>query len=170
MKHVKALTDENQDYIYPLKPVSVRFPSFFVLSNHRMSIIQNGVVDTKRPYFHPCIISSIKEFFFAGNRGSLSQKYEARFSSSIHDGLGKDELELPIPIVCIVATTVSLIYLSLIACDTDPSRPMLRLMTGIKGINGAKVTSVLKLMKISTEVMNSSLKPCVNRIWSSFTP
>jgi hypothetical protein len=75
--------------------------------------IQNGVVDTKRPFFNPCIISSIKEFFFTGNRGTLAQKYEARFSSSIHDGPEKHELELSIPMVCIVATTVSFISLSL---------------------------------------------------------
>jgi hypothetical protein len=85
IKRVKVLTDENQDYLYPLKP--------------------NGDVDTKRPFFHPCIISSIKEFFFSGSRGTLAQKHEGRFSSSIDDGPGKDELELPIPIVCIAATT-----------------------------------------------------------------
>ncbi|KIM35376.1 hypothetical protein M413DRAFT_14555 [Hebeloma cylindrosporum] len=84
-KRVKSLTDENQDYIYPIN--------------------SNGVVNTKRPFFHPCIISSIKEFFFTGSHGTLAQKHEARFSSSISTGPEKDELELPIPMVCIVATT-----------------------------------------------------------------
>ena len=54
-----------------------------------------------------------RNIFFAGNRGTLAQKHEARFSSSICDGPGKDELELPIPMVCIVATTVSSVYLYL---------------------------------------------------------
>ncbi|KAF8812009.1 hypothetical protein BYT27DRAFT_7088331 [Phlegmacium glaucopus] len=84
IKCVKALTDKNQDYIYPVNP--------------------NGTVDTKQPFFHPCIISSIKEFFFMGSHGTLAQKHETHFSSSIQDGLGKEELELPIPMVCIVAT------------------------------------------------------------------
>ncbi|KAF8814198.1 hypothetical protein BYT27DRAFT_7266604 [Phlegmacium glaucopus] len=51
IKRVKALTDEDQDYIYPINP------------------------------------------------------HETCFSSSMEDGPGKDELELPIPMVCIVATT-----------------------------------------------------------------
>ncbi|KAF8811591.1 hypothetical protein BYT27DRAFT_7062984, partial [Phlegmacium glaucopus] len=81
---VKALTNEDQDYIYPAA---------------------GGGVDTNRPYFHPCIISSMKECFFTGSRGTYGQKYQARFSSCITDGPGKNELELPIPMVCIVATS-----------------------------------------------------------------
>lgn len=101
----------------------------------------------------------------------MAQKYEARFSSSIRDGPEKDELELPIPMVCIVATTVSFIYLSLTECDsTDSSRTMLRLTTGVKGINGEKVTSALMLTNISTEVMNFSLIPCKKRNRRSITP
>ena len=45
--------------------------------------------------------------------------------------------------------------------STDLRRVMLCLMTGAMGIGGAKVTSVVKLMNISTEGMNSSLRPCV---------
>jgi hypothetical protein len=48
-----------------------------------------------------------------------------RFSSSIQDGLGKDKLELPIAMVFIAATTVSLIYFSLTAYDTDSSHASL---------------------------------------------
>ncbi|KAF8806346.1 hypothetical protein BYT27DRAFT_7103187, partial [Phlegmacium glaucopus] len=85
IKRVKALTNEDQDYIYP--------------------VIPNGGVNTQRPFFYPCIISAIKEFFFTGSHGSLAQKYEGRFSSSIRDGREKERLELPIAMVCIVATT-----------------------------------------------------------------
>lgn len=42
---------------------------------------------------------------FSGSHGTLAQKHEGRFSSSIRSGAGKDELELPIAMVCIVATT-----------------------------------------------------------------
>jgi Domain of unknown function (DUF6532) len=58
---------------------------------------------------HPAIISSIKDCFFTNARcGSLADKYAARFSSSIKDGPRKDEMELPIPMVCLIATTASL--------------------------------------------------------------
>ncbi|KAF8804251.1 hypothetical protein BYT27DRAFT_7301508 [Phlegmacium glaucopus] len=79
---VKALTNKDQDYIYPAAIC----------------------VDTNHPYFHPCIISSMKECFFTGSRGTHGQKYQTQFSSCITDGPGKSELELPIPMVCIVAT------------------------------------------------------------------
>lgn len=57
---------------------------------------------------HPAIISSIKNCFFTTTRrGSLADKYAAYFSSSIEDGPRKDDLELPIPMVCLIATTAS---------------------------------------------------------------
>jgi len=99
----------------------------------------------------------------------LAHKYEARFSSSICDGPEKDELELPIAMVCIVATTVSSVHFSSIASHTDVNRTMLCLITGVKGINGAKVTSALKLMNIFTEVMSSSSTRCVKQNRSSIT-
>ncbi|KJA19342.1 hypothetical protein HYPSUDRAFT_143866 [Hypholoma sublateritium FD-334 SS-4] len=83
-KRVKELTNEDQNYIYPMTL---------------------GAVDTNRPYYHPCIISSIKEAFFTGSRGTLSQKYQARFRSTILEGPKKSELELPIAMVCIIATS-----------------------------------------------------------------
>ena len=91
--------------------------------------------------------------------------------SSISDGLGKDELELPIAMVCIVATTVSLIHFSSSASctDLDMNRTMHHLMTGVKGINGARATSVLKLTRISTEVMNFSSAHCMIRNRVSIT-
>ena len=86
----------------------------------------------------------------------MAQKYEARFSSSVLEGPGKDELEMPIPMVCIVATTVSLIHCFLFKDSADVSRTMLRSMIGVRGISGAKATSALILMKIFTEVMSCS--------------
>jgi hypothetical protein len=85
-------------------------------------LIQNGAVNTKRPYFNPCVISSIKEFFFTGSRGSLAQKNEASFSSSINDGPEKNELELPIPMACLVATTVSVIDYYILSSYTTEAK------------------------------------------------
>ena len=47
-------------------------------------------------------------------------------------------------------------FLSSIAGYTDLTRPMLHSMTGVKDTNRTKVTSMLKLMNTSTEVMSSS--------------
>ncbi|KAG6825967.1 hypothetical protein H0H92_001683 [Tricholoma furcatifolium] len=70
------------DYIYP--------------RNHA------GLIFRTKPYHHPMIISAIREYFFSAARGSLASKYTDRFTSSIEDA--PDSLELPLPMVAMVAT------------------------------------------------------------------
>jgi hypothetical protein len=60
---------------------------------------------------HPAIISSIKNSFFTTTRrGSLADKYATHFSSSLNVGPRKDELELPIAMVCLIATMASFFF------------------------------------------------------------
>ena len=127
-------------------------------------------MNAKRPYFNPCIISSIKEYFFTGSRGSLAQRYDASFSSSIKDGPEKNELELPIPMVCLVATTVSVINYILLLYITESNRVMLHLTTGLKVINGPKATSGLIAMNRFTVAMSSFSKLFKKLIRDSITP
>ncbi|KAG6808410.1 hypothetical protein H0H92_004235 [Tricholoma furcatifolium] len=72
------------DYIYP--------------RNHA------GLMFKTKPYHHPMIISALREYFFSAARGSLASRHIARFTSSIKDGPQAKELELPIPMVCMIAT------------------------------------------------------------------
>ncbi|GLB45655.1 hypothetical protein LshimejAT787_2500470 [Lyophyllum shimeji] len=55
---------------------------------------------------NPIIISTLKEFYFPGTRGSLGEKHAHMFSSSIEEGPGSNELEIPLPMLAIVATTL----------------------------------------------------------------
>ncbi|KIM35644.1 hypothetical protein M413DRAFT_32395 [Hebeloma cylindrosporum] len=80
---IKSLI-EKTDYIYP--------------SN------EGGAVDTKQPFFHPAIISTIKEYFFTGSRGSKADKHDNRFKSSL--ATKASERELPIAMVSFVASMI----------------------------------------------------------------
>jgi len=72
--------------------------------------------------------------------------------------------------VCIVATMVGLFCLSLLdVLMHRVSRTMHHLMTGAKLTNGAKVTSALKLMNISTVVTNSFSEPYAMNNQTSIT-
>jgi hypothetical protein len=64
------------------------------------------VIDTKQPFFHPAIISTLKEYFFTGSRGSKADKHDNRFQSSLATGDAKNERELPIAMVSLVAAMV----------------------------------------------------------------
>ena len=74
-----------------------------------LSIIssQTGNLLTNRPYFHPAIVTTLKELIFEGPRGTQADKHKHRFMSSIKEGRGKDELELPSAMVSLAATSVS---------------------------------------------------------------
>lgn len=79
--------------------------------------MQNGLsVNTRKPYHHPAIITALKECFFIGSRGSLAENHDARFASSVKQGPGKEEREIPIAMACLIATTVSKIYYQLLIC------------------------------------------------------
>ncbi|KAG6825398.1 hypothetical protein H0H92_003821 [Tricholoma furcatifolium] len=51
-----------------------------------------------RPYEHPAVISTLREFVFLGSRTTLAAKYAGRFGIQVP--------ELPIPMVAMVATAV----------------------------------------------------------------
>ena len=77
---------------------------FFVFD---FGTIWNNKINTKKPFLHPVIISSMKECFFtASQTSSYADKYAAQFTSSIKEGPKKDELEVPIAMLCLIATTV----------------------------------------------------------------
>ncbi|KAJ8507316.1 hypothetical protein ONZ45_g10302 [Pleurotus djamor] len=63
-------------------------------------------LDTKRPYWHPAIIASLKHTFFLRDRGSIVNNHSARFKSSISDAPGNTQLEVPIAMVCLVSTMI----------------------------------------------------------------
>ena len=93
--------------------MSVSFSSVAILL--LSSTLQMGSASSnkeKRAYFHPAIVASIRDCFFNGARGSLADKHEASFTSSIAEGSGKDERELPIAMVSLIATSVSHLSLS----------------------------------------------------------
>ncbi|KAG6835141.1 hypothetical protein H0H93_004527 [Arthromyces matolae] len=59
-----------------------------------------------KPYLHPIVISTIREAFFSGARGSLASKHASRFTSTITSGPQSEELELPVAMVCGAATAI----------------------------------------------------------------
>ncbi|GLB45106.1 hypothetical protein LshimejAT787_2000110 [Lyophyllum shimeji] len=65
----------------------------------------NLILRTK-PFHHPIIVSSMREYFFSATRGSMASKHAARFASSIPSGPQALELEVPLPMVCTIATAV----------------------------------------------------------------
>ncbi|KAG6810655.1 hypothetical protein H0H92_010892 [Tricholoma furcatifolium] len=79
---VKVLLSKG-DYIYPRNP--------------------KGMIYRTKPFMHPSIISSIREYYFLGSRGSLASKHQSRFKSSISEGPQAKELEVPMAMVCMVA-------------------------------------------------------------------
>lgn len=59
------------------------------------------------------MISTLRDVYFAGARGSYAERYSARFVSSIVEGPRKYERELPAPMVALAATGVSQKFLVL---------------------------------------------------------
>ncbi|KAG6905734.1 hypothetical protein DXG01_001084 [Tephrocybe rancida] len=59
-----------------------------------------------KPYQEPAIISALKEYFFSGSCRSLASKHASRFTSRIKEGPASLELELPLPMVCMIATGI----------------------------------------------------------------
>ncbi|KAF9489969.1 hypothetical protein BDN71DRAFT_1525446 [Pleurotus eryngii] len=89
------------NYIYPLKQ-------------------HNEDLDVNCPYGHPAVISSIKHYFFVGDRGSsLANKHSTCFTSSFKDGPLSLELELPIAMVSLAATAI---HASLVKWDETGSQ------------------------------------------------
>ncbi|KAF8955104.1 hypothetical protein BDZ97DRAFT_1710428 [Flammula alnicola] len=82
---VIALTS-TLDYIYPVN--------------------QAGKVLNNQPFQHPAIIWILKDHFFRGARRSLANKYASRFTSSIENGPEKNVLEVPMAMLCMVATCI----------------------------------------------------------------
>ena len=126
----------------------------------------------KRAYFHPAIIASIRDCFFTGTRGSLAEKHEASFTSSIMEGPGKDERELPISMVCLIATTVSQSCHHIFTClRWSIHRFMLPLMNGVKGSVKRKEISGQKLMRMYIMAMICSFgisrrkNPFISIVW-----
>jgi len=78
-------------YLYPCKPT--------------------GEVDNSRPYRHPAIVSIIKMKFFTGST-SIGYQHRNRFTSSIKEGSKALEMEVPAPIIALVATAVRVYCLS----------------------------------------------------------
>jgi hypothetical protein len=54
------------------------------------------------PYLHPIIVEIIREIFFK-NSSSFGAKFREYFTSSLD---GRDEPELPMPLIAMVATCV----------------------------------------------------------------
>lgn len=105
----KIIDDLNTvGYIYPATVcIALCFIHLLTLSLQQTGPSTSTATNEKRAYFHPAIIASIRDCFFTGKRGTLADKHRGSFKSSINDGPSKHELELPIAMVAIVATTVS---------------------------------------------------------------
>ncbi|KAJ8496667.1 hypothetical protein ONZ45_g12367 [Pleurotus djamor] len=63
-------------------------------------------LNTKRPYWHPAVIASLKHTFFLRDRGSIVNNHSTRFKSSISTAPGSTQLEVPIAMVCLVSTMI----------------------------------------------------------------
>ncbi|EDR04034.1 uncharacterized protein LACBIDRAFT_306412 [Laccaria bicolor S238N-H82] len=66
-----------------------------------------GDLQTNKPFLHLAMISTLREAFFAGSRGSFAERYQDRFVSSITDGPRKHERELPAAMVAMAATAIA---------------------------------------------------------------
>lgn len=103
----------------------------------------------------------MKECFFTASRTlSDADKYAAKFSSSIKDGPKKDELEVPIAMLCLITTTVCF-YCSFFMALSDSGSDVvltwscMRLLTiGVKGTRRRNATSELMHMLMYTKVMS----------------
>lgn len=66
-----------------------------------------GDLQPTKPFFHLAMISTLREAFFTGSRGSFAERYQDRFVSSITDGPRKQERELPAAMVAMAATSIA---------------------------------------------------------------
>ncbi|KAF8237329.1 hypothetical protein L208DRAFT_1375693 [Tricholoma matsutake] len=67
----------------------------------------SGLLLKTKPFQHPCMISTLKEFAFATLHGaSLLEKHAYQFVSSVSQGVQAGELELPVAMVCAAATAI----------------------------------------------------------------
>ncbi|KAF8056056.1 hypothetical protein FPV67DRAFT_1678529 [Lyophyllum atratum] len=65
---------------------------------------ENGLIRRTKPFLHPIILSSLREYYFSATRGSMAAKHASRFTSSIDTGVESTEREVPLPMVCMIAT------------------------------------------------------------------
>ncbi|KAG5654271.1 hypothetical protein H0H81_005120 [Sphagnurus paluster] len=65
-----------------------------------------GMLRRTQPFHHPVIVSSVREYYFTGTRMSFANRYMSRFTSSIETGPQALEREVPLPMVCMIATAV----------------------------------------------------------------
>lgn len=61
-----------------------------------------------RPYRNPLIITVIRDMYLVGGRGSFSATLSSRFDT-FEDSVGSVHLEVPKPMVALVATAVSVL-------------------------------------------------------------
>ncbi|KAJ8509348.1 hypothetical protein ONZ45_g8473 [Pleurotus djamor] len=99
---VFLITEMN--YIYPTKDNSQA--SSHEKDSYCRNLFYFQSLNTDRPYCHPAIIATIKQCFFLNERGSIANNHASRFTSSIDTEPGKSELEVPIPMVCLVSAMI----------------------------------------------------------------
>ncbi|KAF8231517.1 hypothetical protein L208DRAFT_1378067 [Tricholoma matsutake] len=96
-------------YSYLIQPPLPKVPYswLFIFQTFAVAASESGLLLKTKPFQHPCMISTLKEFAFVTLRGaSLSEKHAYRFVSSVSQGVQASELELPVAMVCAAANAI----------------------------------------------------------------
>ncbi|KAF8996925.1 hypothetical protein BDQ17DRAFT_1429433 [Cyathus striatus] len=65
-----------------------------------------GEIDGGKPFQHPAIISLLRDGIFQAKRKPLIADHVHRFKSTVTDGIGKNEFEIPAAMLALIATMV----------------------------------------------------------------
>ena len=113
----QVATQQLLDYNYTFPTLSNISTSFFC-SSWLISIQSNRAsLNRNKPYRNIHIITVIWELFFSGGTTSFAHRYHPRFPT-FQDSNGDVVLEVPIPMVALVATAVSFILILLLCTNT----------------------------------------------------
>jgi len=104
MRRVHELLD-GLSYIYPV--VSSYVDNLNHFTTLRLPLQgANGKPERNKPYLNPLIVNTLRTHFFSSTRSSFAGRHGSRFTSSIDTDAERDNLEVPMPMLCIVATVV----------------------------------------------------------------
>jgi Domain of unknown function (DUF6532) len=98
------------DYAYIYPQVSISHLWLYELYTKFYHQGNRGAVMRTRPYRNPLIIRVIRDMYFVGGRGSFSTTLSSRFAT-FEDSDGSIHLEVPKPMVALVATAVSVVLM-----------------------------------------------------------
>ncbi|KAF8998032.1 hypothetical protein BDQ17DRAFT_1329058 [Cyathus striatus] len=95
----------------------IRFPLYMDLKNLTMMSAENqtsyiyvrkltGEIDGGKPFQHPAIILLLRDGIFQVKRKPLIADHVHHFKSTVTDGIGKNEFEIPAAMLALIATMV----------------------------------------------------------------